>query len=295
MKSNYNVYTSQKCNYKIITKLLNNYIVITSLLFFSTSSIALTFDAPLTEGSLAYGRLDPGEEVFVESSYLNNGKTSKNLFQIPSTKDRRFVIGIPQDAPKLSLTIKTATGAKTRDFPVQSRAWNEEYVSGLPSATVSLSSENRKRVATESAQIRAARARSDYPAFPTKFQRPVPDFKRISSHFGSRRILNNVKKQGHSGTDYAAPTGTLVLAPAAGRVAFVHPDLFYTGQTILLDHGAGVFSSYSHLSHINVKLDQQVKQGDPIGRIGTTGRSTGPHLHFVLSWYGVRIDPETLF
>ena len=86
-----------------------------------------------------------------------------------------------------------------------------------------------------------------------------------------------------------------MVAPADGRVKVVHPDMFYTGKTILIDHGQGVFSSYSHLSEINVNENQVVKQGDVIGAVGMTGRSTGPHLHFAVTWFGVRVNPEFLF
>ena len=107
-------------------------------------------------------------------------------------------------------------------------------------------------------------------------------------------ILNNVKKQGHSGTDLAAPVGAPIVAPLDGKVVFIHPDMFLTGKTVMIDHGYGVFSSYSHLSQINVKLNQIVKTGDSIGLVGKTGRATGPHLHFTITWYGVRINPEDL-
>ena len=105
-------------------------------------------------------------------------------------------------------------------------------------------------------------------------------------------MLNGIKTAGHSGTDYALPTGSPIYAPADGMVKVIHPDMFYSGKTILIDHGYGVFSSYSHLSEILVRQGDKVKQGHLIGKIGTTGRSTGPHLHFTLTWFGVRVDPE---
>ena len=287
---NHNVITSSKCKYKVITKLLLYYIVIT----FLSPAYALTVSSDLTDGQLAFGQVAENETVFVENSYLNIGKDDKNLFQLPTDSTGRFIIGIPQDATELKLTIRNTTGSKTSVFPVKHRSWDEEYVSGLPPSKVQPSSQNQTRIVSEALQMKQARAHSVYPSFPEKWISPVPKMTRISSRFGSRRILNNIKKQGHSGTDLAAPIGTDVIAPLDGKVVFVHPDLFLTGKTIMIDHGFGVFSSYSHLNEIKIKLNQEVKKGDLIGKVGQTGRATGPHLHWTVTWYGIRVNPEDL-
>ena len=155
--------------------------------------------------------------------------------------------------------------------------------------------EEQKRILEEILLMREKRKISDYPAFNQKWTLPVAEYSRISSPFGARRILNGAVTQGHSGTDYAAPTGTPVLAAADGKVVLIHPDMFYTGGTILIDHGYGIYTNYCHLSRIDVKEGQIVKAGEPIAAVGSTGRATGPHLHFGLSWYGVRLNPEDLF
>ena len=296
-KSNYNVITSHKpsyifskSNYKIITKIFLYYIVIT----FFHPAYALTFDTPLMDGTLIYGHVEPNEEIFVENSYLNIGKNDKKLFKIQTNTEGRFVMGIPQDATKLTLTVKEITGLKQKTFSVFPRKWDEEYVNGLPPKKVEPNQKDNQRITTESLQMKQARQTSTYPTFPNNWINPVPDFTRISSHFGSRRILNNIKKQGHSGTDLAAPIGTPIYTPAPGKVVLIHPDMFLTGKTVLIDHGYGVFSSDSHMSYIDVQLNQEVKQGDLIGKVGQTGRATGPHLHWTITWYGVRINPEDL-
>ena len=289
-KGNYKVFTSSQRIYNVITKLSLYYIVIT----FSFPVWALSFDSDLTEGTLIFGHLNPDETLFVQESYLNIGKDSKNLFQIQADKNNRFVFGIPQDAKEITLTLKKGNTEKERIFSVQKRTWDEDYVTGLPSAKVTPNTKNQKRITAESLEMRQARQHSYFSDFPEKWTLPVPQYTRISSHFGSRRILDNVKKQGHSGTDLAAPIGTPVLSPVAGKVVYIHPDMFLTGKTILIDHGFGVFSSYSHLNTINVKLNQTVKSGDLIGTVGQTGRATGPHLHFTVTWYGVRVNPEDL-
>ena len=299
-QSNYNVYTHNACNNKVITSQKSNYNIITKTLMyyivitFSLPAMALTFTSDMTDGQLVFGKTDPDEKLFIENNYLNIGKNDKNLFQIPTDLNGRFAIGIPQDATQLTLTVQTSTHSKIMTFPVKPRIWDEEYVTGLHPSKVQPNPKNQERIAAEALSMRLARQQSNYPAFPEKWICPVPNFTRVSSHFGSRRILNNIKKQGHSGTDLAAPIGSSVVAPADGKVVFVHPDLFLTGQTVMIDHGFGVFSSYSHMSQIKVELNQSVKQGDPIGLVGQTGRATGPHLHWTVTWYGVRINPEDL-
>ena len=114
---------------------------------------------------------------------------------------------------------------------------------------------------------------------------------RISGRFGNQRVYNGTPKSPHSGMDIAAPKGTPVRAPADGVITFVAPDLYLTGGTVLLDHGHGISSNFLHLSRIDVKVGDVVKQGDVIGAVGATGRATGPHLHWGMSWFDVRIDP----
>ena len=236
--NNNKVITYHKSKHKVITKLLLYYIVIT----FSFPVWALSFDSDLVEGKLIFGHLDTDESLFIEESYLNIGKNGKNLFKIPTDSHGRFAIGIPQDATQITLTLNNGTTSKQKIFSIKPRPWDEDYVTGLPSEKVTPNQKNQDRIAKESLQMRLARQTSTYPDFPQNWVCPVPEYKRISSHFGSRRILNNVKKQGHSGTDLAAPIGTTVIAPADGRVAFIHPDMFLTGKTILIDHGFGILS-----------------------------------------------------
>ena len=116
----------------------------------------------------------------------------------------------------------------------------------------------------------------------------------ISGVFGSQRILNGKPKRPHYGIDIAAKKGTSVLAPIESIVRMAEKDLYYTGGTIMLDHGHGVTSVYSHLSLINVNVGDKVKKGQKIGEIGSTGRSTGPHLDWRINWFLQRLDPALL-
>lgn len=288
----YKVITKWKSNYKIITNLCRNYIVIT--LFLPTVADCLSFQTELKDGMLAYGRTEPGEEIFVAADYLNVGKTGSQPVKIPTNSQGLFAVGIPQDARQLKLIIKTPTDSKEKIFSVNHRQWDEEYVTGLPSQKVTPNAQDSERITAEALEMKQARQVSDYDYFPEKWENPVPEYTRISSRFGSRRILNNVKKQGHSGTDLAATVGSRILAPAAGRVVYINPDMFLTGQTVMIDHGYGVFSSYSHMSAIHVQLNQELQMGDLIGEVGQTGRASGPHLHWTVTWYGIRVNPEDL-
>src|SRR5690606_23736658 len=131
----------------------------------------------------------------------------------------------------------------------------------------------------------------------TDFLKPVvrPAEGRISGVYGSQRVLNGEPRQPHYGLDIAAPTGTPVKAPWPGRVLLAVPDMFYSGGTLIVDHGYGVTTTYIHLNSILVEVGQTVGQGDPIAEIGATGRVTGPHLDWRLNWYNERLDPALLY
>lgn len=271
--------------HNVITYSYNrNYIVIILFLLCSLNAQAIELKQPITQGSLVYGRAQQGEQVFLQQTELKQNS------------DGLFVFALPQDTDEnLYLTTKQAERSQIWTLPIEKRTWKEEIVNGLPPQKVSPSPENEKRIAKENALFAAGRADTFYESLPLCFSRPVSQNARISSTFGSRRILNGTKTAGHSGTDYALPTGSPVSAPADGIVKVAHSDMFLTGKTILIDHGYGLYTSYSHLNQIEVKTGQHLRRGDKIGEIGMTGRSTGPHLHLVLSWFNTRVDPEFIF
>lgn len=273
--------------YNVITNIQKHYYIVYTLILFASVSKADTYPvdlkilSPITQGALIYGQTDVGTRVFYQDS------------QLPLTSDGYFVFALPKEAPKeIKLDFWTNNKIFSKTYSVTERTWKEEVVNGLPPKKVSPPPEDLKRIQEENQLLKNARKHSTNDYFPICFTRPVDKKARISSEFGSARILNSVKTAGHSGTDYALPEGSPIYAPADGIVTVTHPDMFYSGKTILIDHGYGIFSSYSHLSEISIKQGDTVKQGDLIGKIGTTGRSTGPHLHLTLTWFGVRIDPE---
>lgn len=281
--SNYKIHTNTQKGYSLV-------ITFGCILFFSTSTLATNNHSNTSELTITSA---VNEASFVYGTVKKNTKLFYNNQEVKTSKEGYFVLGLPQDAPN-TLTLTTLTKEKKQHwtYPVQKRSWKEEVVNGLPAQKITPNLSVQKRIATENALLKKGRSNTYYSHFPACFSRPVDKKARISSEFGSRRILNNTKTAGHSGTDYALPLGSTIYAPADGIVKVTHPDMFYSGKTILIDHGYGIYSSYSHLNNIMVKQGDIIKRGDKIGEIGTTGRSTGPHLHFTMTWFGVRVDPE---
>ena len=174
------------------------------------------------------------------------------------------------------------------------REYRIQRIDGLPPGKVTpRSKEDLARIRREVAMVKRARltddARTD---FLGGFRWPIKG--PISGVYGSQRILNGEPRQPHYGVDIAVPTGTKALAPAAGVVTLAHPDMFFSGGTLIVDHGHGLSSAFLHLSRILVKKGQRVAQGQPIAEVGATGRVTGPHLDWRINLFGRRIDPELL-
>lgn len=240
----------------------------------------VVFPASVPQGSMVIGKVPPGSAV------RYGGR------QLRVTPYGSVVFGVGRDASgPLAVEVQPPGGAPQRaSIAVTLRDFPTEYIKGVPPKTVNPPPDIAARIEREQAQVTAARARDDErPDFAQPFQWPVQG--RISGRFGNQRVYNGHKGSGHSGMDIAAPTGTPVKAPAAGVVTFAAPDLYLTGGTVLLDHGHGISSNFLHLSRIDVKPGDRIAQGQTIGAVGATGRATGPHLHWGMNWFDVRIDP----
>ena len=240
----------------------------------------VVFPTSVQQGSLVLGKVPADATVRYGTRVLR------------PTNYGTVVFGIGRDeAGPVSVDITTSDGRmQTARITVTPRDWPVENVRGVPPKTVEPPPDIAARIEREQAQVVAARVRDDDRAdFAQAFVWPVKG--RISGRFGNQRVYNGVPKSPHSGMDIAAPTGTPVLAPASGIVTFAAPDLYLTGGTLLLDHGHGVSSNFLHLSRIDVKVGDRVQQGQVIGAVGATGRATGPHLHWGMNWFDVRVDP----
>ncbi|MGK0440295.1 MAG: murein DD-endopeptidase MepM/ murein hydrolase activator NlpD, partial [Pseudohongiellaceae bacterium] len=174
-----------------------------------------------------------------------------------------------------------------------SRDYNIQRIEGISKAIMSPSDKNLKRIRDEAGQVWSARSkikqRND---FAGEFTWPLTG--PITGVYGSQRLYNNIPKRPHYGVDVAAPTGTPLSTPAPGVVTLAHKGMFYSGGTIIIDHGYGVSSTLMHLSKVLVKVGDEVKPGDIIAEVGATGRATGPHLDWRMNWYQSRIDPQLL-
>ena len=203
-----------------------------------------------------------------------------------------FVFGIGRDATgDVALRIKQpATAWIEHRIAATPRDWPVERIDGVPPATVNPPKAIAERIEREQARVVAVRTRDDArTGFAQAFTWPVQG--RISGRFGNQRVYNGTPKSPHSGMDIAVATGTPVQAPADGVITFADPGLYLTGGTVVLDHGHGISSNFLHLSRIDAKVGDVVKQGDVIAAVGATGRATGPHLHWGMNWFDVRIDP----
>ena len=235
------------------------------------------------QGNMLYGKVTPGSKVIVGDKKV----------QVSSKGD--FVFGIPRDA-KGTLKVKVTFPSgitDTRPLLIQAKKWQIQALNDLPQKHVNPPAEELQKIKIQAADVKNARGlNTKTSSVPGCFLQPVKGI--VSSVFGSQRILNGEPKNPHLGIDIAAKTGTEVKASAAGTVSYAEPDNYYNGQMVIIDHGYGISSSYSHMSKINVTVGQKVKKGEVIGLVGSTGRSTGPHLHWGVSWLNTPINPQNV-
>ena len=232
------------------------------------------------QGGLLLGRIQPDQRI----SYQGE--------EIKTTADGQFLVGLGRDAPEVSTFVVTnAEGvAVETQYKTSRRDYDIQRVEGVPQRTVEPPPEQLQRIRGDSALVRVARRPvTDKTDFLHGFSKPLEG--RITGVYGSQRFYNGVPKSPHYGLDYAAPTGALVKAPAAGVVRLAHSDLFYSGGTLIIDHGHGLTSSFLHLSELLVAEGSRVQRGQPVAKVGATGRATGPHLDWRMNWRNVRIDP----
>lgn len=244
---------------------------------------APTLDGDLVQGSLVRGWVPPGTEVEFE------GKP------VRVSPQGVFLIGFGRDeAESVALVTRDPDGVEHRRMlEIARRDYQIQRIDGLPPKKVNPSPEHLARIQREGALIKAVRVK-DEPRLDFVDGFIWPARGRVSGVYGSQRILNGEPRRPHFGLDIAAPTGTLVVAPAPGIVTLVHPDMYFSGGTLVIDHGHGLSSAFLHLSQVLVEEGARVGQGDPIAEIGATGRATGPHLDWRINLFDRRLDPQML-
>ena len=265
--------------------------------------IVFVFLAAISQSVLAAPAIkiltkNPQQGSMILGQVQNNSEKSQVSYKgklLPIDQQGYFVFGVGRDAPaKISLLLKQGKTSETLDIAITKRQWKIERVDGLPPGKVSPRKPAvLKRIATETKQVKKARATvSVLSGFKMPFILPAKG--RISGVYGSQRVLNGKPKRPHYGLDVANKVGTPVIAPASGVVTLVHKDMFYSGGTLIIDHGHGISSTYIHLNSIEVKQGDLLAQGQLIATIGATGRATGPHLDWRLNWLNTRLDPQLL-
>ncbi len=243
----------------------------------------LGLEGDFLQGGLVFGQAAPGAEVTLDGRRVRVSGAG------------RFIFGFGRDAPQGAvLEVAWPDGkAVRRHLVVAERSYEIQRIDGLPPQMVTPPEAVLARIRAENGRIARARAvdRAE-PLFESGFAWPAVG--PISGVFGSQRVLNGEPKRPHFGVDVAAPVGTPVAAPADGVVAIAHPDMYYTGGTVVLDHGHGLTSAYLHMKEVLVKEGVRVRQGDRIGSVGATGRVTGAHLDWRINWFDQRLDPALL-
>jgi len=250
---------------------------------FALNVSALELDGVWQQGAVIVGRVAKDVQVeFADRKLL-------------VAENGQFVIGLGRDAERQArLTTITADGVrKEHIFEVAPREYNIQRVTGVPQRTVEPSPEQVERSRREAQLVTKARnVQLDSTDFVQKFRWPLTG--RIYGEYGSQRVYNGKPGSPHYGVDIAAPVGTEVRAPAGGVVTLVHPDMFFSGGTLIVDHGHGLSSTFIHLHKILVKEGDRVEQGQKIAQVGATGRATGPHLDWRMNWFDQRVDPQLL-
>jgi murein DD-endopeptidase MepM/ murein hydrolase activator NlpD len=253
------------------------------LIFFITTPLkAIELKGKFLQGHFIIGLTDPGAQIIIDKK------------KVKVSKDGYFVFGIDRDR-KFDLTItKIIDGKKVKIVKkVLKRKYNIQRIDGLEESKVTPPESVYKRIKEENNKIGEARAiNSDLSFFKNKFIMPVEGI--ISGVYGSQRILNGKPKWPHYGIDIAAKQGTMIKSSGSGIVTMAEDDLYYTGGTIIMDHGHGISTIYSHLETVMVSVGDKINQGDVIGTVGSTGRSTGPHLDFRVNWFQTRLDPMSV-
>ena len=252
------------------------------ILFFTKSTFAVEFQGKFIQGHFIIGKIESGTKVLIDKKEVR--VTNDGFFAFGISRDRKYdiVITLNKDGNKQKIVKK-----------VQKRKYNIQKIDGLEEKKVTPPEEVYERIKKENKLIAEARAvDSDLDFFKDKFIIPVDD-SIITGVYGSQRILNGKPKWPHYGLDFAQKEGTPVKAMLDGTVTLAQSDLYYTGGTLIFDHGHGISTLYMHMQKILVEKGQKVKQGDVIGMVGSTGRATGPHLDIRLNWFDTRLDPAT--
>ena len=257
------------------------YLIIFLLIQFNSQ--AIEFEGKFIQGHFILGKTDPGAKIQIDKK------------DVRVSKDGFFAFGLGRDRKNDVIITETLNGIKNQFVKkVLKREYKIQRIDGLPEKKVTPPKEVYDRIRRENKLIGKARAiDTDLIYFKDKFITPV-DNAIITGVYGSQRILNGKPRWPHYGLDYAQKIGTPIKAMLNGVVTLAEKDLYYTGATLIFDHGHGISTLYMHMNEIFVEMGQEVKKGDIIGTVGKSGRATGPHLDVRLNWFDVKLDPGSV-
>jgi murein DD-endopeptidase MepM/ murein hydrolase activator NlpD len=264
-------------------KQIKNLIILIFFTFFFKNLYALELRGKFYQGNLIVGKVEAGLQVFIDEKKIKISNEGIFVFGLSKERKKDIVIEVIENDTSVKIIKK-----------ILKKKYKVQRIDNLPKKQVTPPKEVYERIKNDNKLIAEARlVNSNLTFFSNKFQVPLKN-SIITGVYGSQRILNGIPKSPHYGLDFAAKEGTEIQAMLDGTVTLAEKNLYYTGGTITFDHGHGISTLYMHLKDINVKKGQKIKQGDIIGTVGKTGRSTGAHLDIRLNWFGAKLDPASV-
>lgn len=241
------------------------------------------FEGEAVQGGLVIGNAPEGSSVSVDGNPVT--VDGEGRFLVAFTRE--------QTGPSQVEVVHPSGTRIERQLVPDPREFDIQRIDGLPQDQVTPPESVLARIRDDARQAAQARRRRDERSdWSDGFEWPLTG--PITGVYGSQRILNGEPRNPHWGIDIAAPTGTPVSAPAPGIVTLAHPDMYFSGGTLFIDHGHGLVSAFLHLETIHVEVGDRVDRGQPVAEVGATGRATGPHLDWRMNLGEVRIDPALL-